>query len=490
MGEPQRDLLLVQRTIILILLLMLAAAAWAVLIWGPVSMDVPMASSATGPHAALFLVTWVVMTVATMFPATAPMFLAFHKEQNVKYAPNEAFAFTWIFVTAYLLVWASAGLATYAGELIANAAHSRLGPATAAQLGGAVILLAGVYQLTPLKELCLRECRTPIAMTTWHGDADTFSKGLLHGFFCVGCYWPLFVTLYPLGMSVGAMAIITLIVVAEKALPWPTPVRYATAIAPIVYGATVAFGGGAVELSVLLLATCMFLAAALYASAGQAGASAYIALMALFGLAPAVMRPTALALNILVASLASFRYFNAGLFRWRTLWPFLLGAVPFAFLGGAIHLPGAYYGPLVGAILLLSGARLLWPRELDSNRDPRDPPIWLAALCGVAIGFLSGLTGTGGGIFLSPILLFLGWSDIRTATGVAAAFILCNSIAGLLGNVAVVKALPPDLWVYAIAVTLGAILGTTLGIQWRPTMILRALGLVLIIAGLKLIGAY
>jgi uncharacterized protein len=239
----------------------------------------------------------------------------------------------------------------------------------------------------------------------------------------------------------------------------------------------------------LALAACMFLGAALYTSVGHAGA-AYIALMALFGLAPAVMRPTALALNILVASFTSYRYLHAGLFHWRTLWPFALGAVPFAFLGGAIQLPGTYYRPLVGAILLFSGARLLWPRDLQTNREPRDPPIWVGVLCGVAIGFLAGLTGTGGGIFLSPLLLFLGWSDTRTASGVAAVFILSNSIAGLLGNIAIVKALPPDLWLYAIAVALGAVLGTTFGVRWQPPMILKALGCVLIIAGLKLIGVY
>jgi uncharacterized membrane protein YfcA len=244
------------------------------------------------------------------------------------------------------------------------------------------------------------------------------------------------------------------------------------------------------EFYILLLAACMFLGAALYTSVGHAGASAYIALMALFGLAPTVMRPTALTLNILVAALTSFRYVNARLFRWRVLWPFLLGAVPFAFLGGAVQLPGAYYKPLVGAVLLFSGARLLWPRELKSSRGPSDPPIWAGVICGVAIGFLSGLTGTGGGIFLSPILLFVGWSETRVASGVAAVFILCNSVAGLFGNIAIVKALPSDLWIYAIAVTLGAMLGTTLGIQWRPPMILKALGVVLLVAGLKLIGLY
>src|SRR5215204_3800546 len=127
--------------------------------------------------------------------------------------------------------------------------------------------------------------------------------------------------------------------------------------------------------SELLLAACMLMGAVLYTSVGHAGASAYIALMALFGVAPAVMRPTALALNILVASFTSFRYVRAGLFRWRTLWPFLVGAVPLAFVGGAIQLPGAYYRPLVGIVLLIGAARLLWPAELTANREPRDPPI-------------------------------------------------------------------------------------------------------------------
>lgn len=240
----------------------------------------------------------------------------------------------------------------------------------------------------------------------------------------------------------------------------------------------------------LLLAVCMFLGAVLYTSVGHAGASAYIALMALFGLAPAVMRPTALALNVLVASFTSFRYWRAGLFRWRTLWPFLLGAAPFAFIGGAIQLPGAYYRPIVGIVLLIGGVRLLLPRELKTNVEPRDPPVWIGALCGAGIGLLAGLTGTGGGIFLSPLLLFLGWSATRAASGVAAVFILCNSIAGLAGNLAILRALPPDLPLYAIAVFLGAIVGTTFGIRFAVPMILKALGLVLIVAGLKLIGVY
>jgi len=241
----------------------------------------------------------------------------------------------------------------------------------------------------------------------------------------------------------------------------------------------------------LLLAFFMFLGAALYTSVGHAGASAYIALMALFSVPAVVMRPTALVLNILVASFTSVRYLRAGLFRWRTLWPFLVGALPMAFLGGYIQLPGHIYRPLVGVILLLAALRLLWPKELRSNHEWTDPPIWLAVMAGALIGLLSGLTGTGGGIFLSPIILFLAWSETRTASGVAAVFILFNSIAGLLGNLASVKALPPDLSMFAIAVLLGAVVGTTLGIgKLAQQGVLKALGVVLLVAGLKLVGVY
>jgi hypothetical protein len=239
-----------------------------------------------------------------------------------------------------------------------------------------------------------------------------------------------------------------------------------------------------------LLAACMFLGAALYSSVGHAGASAYIALMALFSVSPPVMRPTALALNVLVASFASYRYLRAGFFRWRVVWPFMVGAVPFAFVGGAIQLPAEYYRPIVGIVLLIGSVRLLWPRPIAATGSPRDPPLWLGVVLGVGIGFLSGLTGTGGGIFLSPLVIFLGWSDLRTTSGIAAVFILGNSTAGLLGNVAIVRSLPPELPLYAVAVLLGAFVGTAFGTKFDPRHIQRALGLVLVIAGFKLIGVY
>lgn len=239
-----------------------------------------------------------------------------------------------------------------------------------------------------------------------------------------------------------------------------------------------------------LLAACMFLGAVLYTSVGHAGASAYLALMALFGLPPGVMRPTALVMNILVASFTSLRYLKAGLFRWRALWPFLIGAMPFAVMGGALQLPGNVYKPVVGVILWIAAARMLWPREITAAAETSDPPVALAALIGAGIGILSGLTGTGGGIFLSPVLLFLGWANPKIASGVAAVFILCNSIAGLSGNIASVQELPSSLPLYAGSALAGAVVGTTLGIKFETALIMKALGLVLIIAGFKLMGFF
>ena len=241
----------------------------------------------------------------------------------------------------------------------------------------------------------------------------------------------------------------------------------------------------------LLLAGTMFLGAALYTSVGHAGASAYIAAMALFGLPAATMRPTALVLNILVASFGAFRFLHAGLFRMRGCWPFVIGAVPFAFLGGYLQLPGHWHKTIIGIVLLIAAARLLWPKPLAVLSDWKDPPIALAIPIGAFIGLLSGLTGTGGGIFLTPLLLFMAWSETRTASGISVVFILCNSIAGLLGNYASLKALPAELPLYMVAVMLGAVVGTQLGIhKYAREHLLKALGVVLVIAGAKLIGVY
>ena len=240
----------------------------------------------------------------------------------------------------------------------------------------------------------------------------------------------------------------------------------------------------------ILLALAIFVGATLYSSVGHGGASAYIALMALFGVPAPVMRPTALVLNLIVSGLGSVRYFRAGQFRWRTLWPFLLGALPMAFIGGGITLPAQVYRPLLGGILWLSAARLLWPIELPAVRAWRDPAVLAAIAAGAGIGLLSGLTGTGGGIFLSPLLLFMAWSEPKAASGVVAVFIFANSAAGLAGNYASLQHLPDSLPLFAVAALAGGVAGTTLGIKLPVRLVLRSLALVLIVAGAKLIGVY
>lgn len=238
-----------------------------------------------------------------------------------------------------------------------------------------------------------------------------------------------------------------------------------------------------------LLAICvlMFLGATLYTTVGHAGASAYLAIMALFAVAPLTMRPTALVLNILVASFTSWRFIRAGQFDRRIIVPLLAGSMPFAFLGGSVTIAGENYRPLVGFVLAVAGLRLLWPTPIKSQEKIIVAPVAGAVTGGAGIGFLSGLTGTGGGIFLSPLLLFMGWSDARKASGTAAVFILLNSAAGLAGNLSSVGQLPVELPFFAVAVALGAAVGTTLGTTKLPTgRLLQGLGLVLLVAAAKL----
>jgi uncharacterized protein len=239
--------------------------------------------------------------------------------------------------------------------------------------------------------------------------------------------------------------------------------------------------------ALILMAMLMGLGALLYTSVGHAGASAYLAIMAIFAVEPEVMRPTALVLNIVVASFATWRFVRAGQFNGRLLVPFVVGAVPAAFIAGQLELPGEVYRPVVAAILLLAAIRLLWPRPITALQDPRPPRLWVALLSGAAIGTLSGLTGTGGGIFLSPLILLLGWEGARRTSGVSAGFILCVSIAGLLGSLSGVGRLPPELPFLVGAVVLGAVVGTHVGIaRLPPKGLLRALGAVLIVASAKL----
>jgi uncharacterized protein len=237
-----------------------------------------------------------------------------------------------------------------------------------------------------------------------------------------------------------------------------------------------------------VIAIVFVAAAALYASVGHAGASAYLAVMGLFNFAPAVMKPTALSLNILVAAIATIRFYRAGLFTWSLYWPFAVVSIPAAFLGGAMMLPARWYKIVVGVVLLYAAMWMFRSALRPPTKDSRSPPLWAALVAGVIIGFLSGLTGVGGGIFLSPLLLYMGWSDIRRTSGVAAPFILVNSIAGLLGHLSSLAQIPASIPIWAVAVALGGWLGATYGSRSAPPPVLRQLlSLVLVIAGAKLV---
>jgi uncharacterized membrane protein YfcA len=208
--------------------------------------------------------------------------------------------------------------------------------------------------------------------------------------------------------------------------------------------------------------------------------------MAFLGMPTPMMRPTALVLNLLVASIASVRFARAGLFSWPLFWPFALGSIPFAFIGGSIVLPGHWYRTLVGLVLWTSAARLFLDLRIPGATHL--PPRWIAVLCGAGLGLLAGLTGTGGGIFLSPLLLFMGWAETRQTGGVAAVFILANSAAGLAGNPSSLSYLPAQLPLWATAAVLGGIIGSELGSRRLGTPAFRRLlGVVLVVAGWKLV---
>lgn len=239
---------------------------------------------------------------------------------------------------------------------------------------------------------------------------------------------------------------------------------------------------------VLLICLAILVVAFLYSSVGHAGASGYIAVMTLFGLAPSVIKPAALVLNILVASLTAWQFWRAGHFSWRLFWPFALLSAPFAFLGGYINLPTHAFKILVGLVLLFSAVRFVI--QTGPDEEPKEPPRPIALSVGAGLGLLSGLTGTGGGIFLTPLLIFMRWARTKTASAVSALFILVNSISGLLGNISSTRELPVFALPMVVAAVSGGAVGSYLGSrQFSPTFIKKLLAIVLTIAGFKLIFA-
>lgn len=232
----------------------------------------------------------------------------------------------------------------------------------------------------------------------------------------------------------------------------------------------------------------MFAVAFLYSSVGHAGASGYIAAMALFGLAPEVIKPTALALNVLVATIASWQFRRAGHFSWRLFWPLALASVPCALLGGYLAIPTRAFKVAVGLVLLCSAARFLADPPAETRGEPPELPVSLGV--GAGLGLLSGLTGTGGGIFLTPLAIFLRWERTKTISAVSAAFILVNSASGLAGHIGKTRTFPGLAWSLALAAAAGGAAGSYLGSTRLPqAAIKRLLAVVLAVAGGKLIFA-
>jgi uncharacterized membrane protein YfcA len=237
--------------------------------------------------------------------------------------------------------------------------------------------------------------------------------------------------------------------------------------------------------SSLALIFCIFIAAMLYSSVGHGGGSGYLAVMALFGAPPESMRPAALSLNVLVATIGLIRFYRVGAFSWSHFWPFAVASVPCAFLGSRITLPIGMFKAAVGVVLLFAAYRLFVETASDTSKNV---PLGIALACGAGLGLLSGLTGVGGGVFLSPLLLFMGWTTTRQSCGVAAAFILVNSIAGILGLISKGATFPAELPFWVLAAATGGLIGAELGSRRLNSSTLRkVLAIVLIVSGMKML---
>ena len=235
-----------------------------------------------------------------------------------------------------------------------------------------------------------------------------------------------------------------------------------------------------------LLIVAVFAVAFVYAMVGHGGASGYLALLAFAGTAPAVMKPTALVLNLCVSLISFAQFQRAGHFRWRMFWPFAIASVPCAFITTRFHIADALYMRLLAACIVVAALRLLGVFR-TREREQADTPVPIALAIGGAIGALSGLLGIGGGVLLSPVLLVFGWADAKTAAATSALFIFVNSAAGLLNMTPMQQVPSSDLYIWTCAAVCGGLLGSWVGARKAPEPRLRqALGIVVLVASIKL----
>ncbi|MHC4217240.1 MAG: sulfite exporter TauE/SafE family protein [Planctomycetota bacterium] len=242
---------------------------------------------------------------------------------------------------------------------------------------------------------------------------------------------------------------------------------------------------------IIAVAAAFGVIAVVYSMVGLGGGSGYLMVMGIAGLAPEVMKPTSLILNLVVAGTGFVRFSRVGGFRWGLLWPFVITSLPCAFIGGSINLDPAIYRRLVAVVLLFAAWRLAFklPAKTDPEPAPR-VPLPAALLWGAVIGLVSGLVGIGGGIFLGPVLLLFGWATARQMAGITAAFIFINSVSGLSGLVARNQGIPVEpvaILTFAAVVFVGGMIGTGIGTRRLGQVgMRRVLAVILVFAGLKM----
>lgn len=245
---------------------------------------------------------------------------------------------------------------------------------------------------------------------------------------------------------------------------------------------------------IALLALAFLIVAVLYSLVGHGGGSGYLAVMAIYGILPQDLRPTALALNVLVSGIGLIRFAKVRAFEIKIFWPFVVTSIPCAFIGGLIQLEPTIYKIALGVILLFSAYRLFMHLPAGGNEKTSSLPLFAALVCGSVIGLLSGVIGVGGGIFLSPILLLMGWATARQTAGISAGFILVNSLAGLAGIFAAsiqdATTLPfsnVSIIIFAAAVVMGGLVGSSIGSKKLGHISLRrVLAVVLVLAAVKM----
>ncbi len=231
----------------------------------------------------------------------------------------------------------------------------------------------------------------------------------------------------------------------------------------------------------------LFIVAFLYASVGHGGASGYIALMVIYGIAPAVVKPTALLLNIFVSSVSFFQFYRGGHFRWKLFWPFALASIPMSFIGGRMLLDGSLYKRILGVLLLFPVIRFFFFKNTE-DQDLKPANRYLSLLIGGVLGLLSGMIGIGGGIILSPVLLLLKWTNQKQTAAISSLFILVNSLAGLTGQLQKGVQFNTGMLMYVAVAFTGGLSGAYFGaLKFNHTLLKNMLAVVLLLASVKLI---